>query len=303
MNPECSSGMSLENLKLTAQFKDFEAKMWFTYAALEETFSPNVAYTWILYVTYPGFNSYEIKSMVKKAINLAVKSNNKKDFFDSPVNLPGKAGAVSNSAAGNYFVNAIRPTQEIGMLFKKLEKNKISVYISTASMQDIIEAVATDPAFGYELPRNRVLGLRLKKDRSGRYMSLYDNSGGYTINSMEGKAYNINNILVEKYHSNPVMIAGDSDGDYYMMTQLSGLNGVRMLNKYNPVQLVLIVNRLKHGKISELCKIAASQLAGRMYGNTVVVMQGRDENTGEWIPTEETLKLGTFGANNLKLLP
>ncbi|MBF0259669.1 MAG: hypothetical protein HQK62_12690, partial [Desulfamplus sp.] len=165
-------------------------------------------------------------------------------------------------------------------------------------------AVATNPKYGYNLPEGRVMGMRLKKDENGRFLTQYDTSDGYTINSVDGKTVNINKILVPRYEANPIMIAGDSDGDYNMMTELSGLNGVAMVNKYNPLQLVLIVNRLKGGNIGELCKIADEQLSGKgkAVNSTAVVLQGRDENTGQWIPTEKTLKLGKIGDENLKLL-
>ena len=303
INPKSVNNISLDKLRQSDRFKDFKAKMWFTYAALEDSFSPNAAYTWVMFVTYPGFTSNEIKKIVVKAMDWGIKREGKKVYFDSPAALPGKAGAISNTNAENYFCNTIRPTPEMGNLFRELEKNKIHTYICTASMQEIIETVATTPKFGYNLPKNHVIGLRLKKDKAGKYLPEYDFSGNYAINSMAGKAVNINNILAARYNANPVMIGGDSDGDYYMMTQLSGLNGEKMLNNYKPVQLVLIVNRIKGGKIGEICKIAARQLSGESSGTTTVVLQGRDENKGIWIPTEKTLKLGKSGQENLRLLP
>ena len=277
--------------------------MWFTYAALEDSFSPNAAYTWVMFVTYPGFTSKEIKRMVVQAMDWGIKRESKKVYFDSPLALPGKAGPVNNSKAGNYFCNTIHPTPEMGNLFRELEKNKIHTYICTASMQEIIETVATTPKYGYKLPKNRVIGLRLEKDAAGKFLPKYNFSGNYAIHSMKGKAVNINNILAARYIANPVMIGGDSDGDYYMMTQLSGLNGEKMLNNYKPLQLVLIVNRIKGGKIGEICKIAERQLSGESTGTTTVVLQGRDENKGIWIPTEKTLKLGKSGLEKLRLLP
>jgi phosphoserine phosphatase len=303
INPKSVNNLSLDKLKQTDQFKDFKAKMWFTYSAIEDSFSPNAAYTWVMYVTYPGFTSEEVKKMVKQAMDWGIKRESKKVYFDSPASLLGKAGAVSNTNAGNYFCNTIRPTHEMGLLFKELEKNNVHTYICTASMQEIIETVATTPKYGYNLPQHHVLGLRLVKDAGGKFLPKYDISGGYTINSMAGKAVNINKILGAKYHANPVMIGGDSDGDYYMMTQLSGLAGEKMINDYKPLQLILVVNRIKGGKIGKICKIAADQLAGESAGATTVVLQGRDENMGAWIPTEKTLKLGKSGTENLKLLP
>jgi hypothetical protein len=303
MNSKAKGKLTLDEIKKTDQFKDFKAKMWFTYEALYKSFSGNVAYTWVMYVTVPGFTENEFKNLVVKAIDWGRKRESKKVYFDSPVFLKGKAGVVSNTIIGNYFGNTIQPTIEMGNLFRNLEKNKISVYISTASFQKIVEVVATNSKYGYCIPENRVIGLRLKKNSKGKYLPQYDFTCGYTINSMAGKTVNINNVLVEKYKSNPVMIGGDSDGDYYMITEFSRLNGAKMVNNYNPLQLVLINNRLKSGKIGEICKIAADQLNGKNIGSTKVVLQGHDENTGTWIPTEKTLKLGEFGVDKYKLLP
>jgi len=294
--------MKLDDIKTTDQFLDFRAKMWFTYAALYKSFSANAAYTWVMYVTAPGYTSKSFDVMVEKAIDWGVKRECKKNYYDSPVSLPGRAGAVSNTQIDNYVINTIRPTPEISSLFKELEKNKIHVHVCTASLQDIVEVVATNPKYGYNLPKNRVMGLRLKKDAKGRFLPEYDISGGYVINSMNGKAININNILVKKYKANPVMIAGDSDGDYSMMTKFSGLNGASTINEYKPLQLILIVNRLKRGKIGEMCKIATGQLAGKRKDATTVVLQGRNDNLGEWIPTEKTIKFG-MTENQAEMLP
>jgi hypothetical protein len=303
MNPKTKNGLTLEEIQKTNQFKDFKAKMWFTYEALYKSFSANVSYTWVMYVTAPGFTQKEFSSLVVKAIDWGIKRESKKVYFDSPASLKSKAGVICNTAAGNCFGNTIHPTAEMGSLFNCLEKNNIPVYISTASFQNIVEEVATNPKYGYKLPKNHAMGLRLKKDSKGKFLPEYDFSNGYVINSLTGKTININNILATKYKTNPIMIGGDSDGDYSMMTELSGLNSVKMVNNFRPLQLVLVVNRVKGGKIGEICKIATEQLYGKLFGNTVVVLQGRDENLGIWIPTEKTLRLGTSSSNNLKLLP
>jgi hypothetical protein len=303
INLQAQNNLSLDEIKKTDQFHDFRAKMWFTYAALYKSFSANVAYTWVMYVTAPGFTSKEFKTMVEQAIDWGIKRECKKNYFDSPVSLPGHSGMISNTNIDNYVLNSIRPTPEIGLLFKRLEKNKIPVYISTASFQNIVEVFATNPKYGYNLPKNRVYGLRLKKNTNDKFLPQYDVSGEYTINSMAGKTININNILVKKYKANPVMIGGDSDGDTFMMTELSGLNNIKMINDYKPLQLVLVINRIKSGKVGEICKIAVNQLEGKNTGSTSVVLQGRNENIGDWIPSEKTLKLGKSDPNEIKLLP
>lgn len=292
INKNAKNKLSLEQIKRTDQYQDFRAKIWFTYSALYKTFNPNVAYTWVMYISATGFTAKQFEKVVENSLDWGIKRKIKKNYFDSPQTLTGKAGVISNIMIKNEVLNAIRPSEEIANLYKELQKNKIQVYICTASLQNIVEVFATNPKYGYCVPKDHVLGMRLKKDEFNKFLPQYDISGGYTINSMQGKAININNILAKKYNSNPIMIGGDSDGDYSMMTELSGLNNVRKVNNYSPVKLVLIINRLKSGNIGRLCKIAAEQINGKIIGSTSVLLQGRNENTGKWIPKEETIKFG-----------
>jgi len=302
INPKSKKNLSLDKIKKTDQFKDFRTKLWFAYAAIYKTFSANVAYTWVMYISASGFYENEFRLIVEKALDWGIKRECKKNYFDSPLSLGGKSGRISNSKIDNYVLNTLRPTPEMGKLFHDLEKNKIPVYISTASLQNIVEVFAENHKYGYGLPKNRVLGMRLKKDSNGKFLPHYDTSDGYTINSMGGKSININNLLVPKYKNNPVMIGGDSDGDTYMMSEFSGLNNSKMINNYEPIQLILVINRLKGGKIGDFCKIAAGQLESKKNNITNVVLQGRDENLGSWIPSERTIKLGKT-TEHASLLP
>lgn len=302
INPAAKFNISLSELKKTDEFLDFRAKLWFTYSALYKTFPSQVAYTWIMFVTAQGFTEKEYKRMAQQGLDWGLKRDCNKVYFESPASLPGKSGVINNRLINNYITNAVKTQPETGGLFGRLLKNKIDVYISTASMQSLVEVIAEIPKYGYKLSKGHVLGLRLKKDKSGKFLPQYDFSGGYAINGNEGKTININNLLASKFKANPVMIAGDSDGDFYMMTELGGINGAKIPNEYKPLQLVLIMNRLKKGNIGGLCKIAAEQLKTGAIEGVRIVLQGRNENTGKFIPTEKTILLGE-PEENAALLP
>ena len=303
LNPNSKGNLTLEEIKNSDQYKDFRAKMFFTYSALYDSFPSNVSYTWVLYVTAVGFTSEELKTLAEKSIDWGIKSPIEEIYFDSPESLPGKTGMISNTGLNNPFRSGIKTIPEITGLFKTLRDNKIEVFICSASLQDVVEVFAENPKYGYELPANHVLGMRLNKDTNGRFIAEYDFTDYYTVNGGEGKTININNILVKRYKSNPIMIAGDSDGDYPMITQFSGLDGSPLVNEFEPLQLVLIMNRLKKGKIGALCEIAVRQLENNSFSETIIVLQGRDENSGCWIPSEKTLKFGFKGEDYLRLLP
>lgn len=75
----------------------------------------------------------------------------------------------------------------------------------------------------------------------------------------------------------PVFVAGDSAGDYNMMTDFDGM------------QLGLILNRYKNDAIKELSQIAASTIGN---ANARYVLQGRDENTGTFRGREKFILMG-----------
>lgn len=82
----------------------------------------------------------------------------------------------------------------------------------------------------------------------------------------------------------PVLVCGDSDGDY------------NMLSEFPETKLGLIVNRLKKGKIGSLCQLALEQ---KDSPDPRYIIQGIDENIGMFIPDEATIK---FGATEKKLI-
>ncbi|TDK56199.1 haloacid dehalogenase-like hydrolase [Bacillus salipaludis] len=289
LNPNADGTLSdIAAVQATDQFKDFKAKIWFAYSALIDTFGEDVAYTWQLNM-FVGYTPDELIQLCNEGIAYYLAEKIQNVYFDSPATLPGIAGEVKNSVIGNYFTQGLRIIPEMSNLMNTLRKNGIDVYISTAAMDTVVRSFASNPLYGYNVPEANVLGLRLKVDNAGRYKAEIPDKKDYAINVKHGKAYNINKYLVPKYRANPILICGDSSGDYEMMTELSGFNNVKMINDKEPVKMVLISNRIKGEGLGELSKIAVSQLGTP---NPSIVLQGRNENTGLWIPDERTLRLG-----------
>jgi hypothetical protein len=82
----------------------------------------------------------------------------------------------------------------------------------------------------------------------------------------------------------PILVAGDSDGDADMLVDFEG------------TRVSLILNRVKGGKIGSLSRRAASpedEASGRY------LLQGRNENTGLFLPRPETIP---FGEREARLL-
>lgn len=289
LNPDADGALAdIEAVRETDQFKDFQAKLWFTYIGLIDTFGENIAYTWQANVL-TGFTEDEIQELCDEAIPYYLAEKIEDVYYDSPEALPGEVGQVKNSEIGNKFRKGLRIIPEMANLMNSLRANGIDVYISTAAVDMVVRSFASNPVYGYNVPKENVYGIRLELDENGCVEPEIVDKAEYAINVKQGKADNINQYLVPEYGTNPVLIGGDSSGDYEMMTQYSGLNGVEMINDKEPLQLILISNCLKSGGMGELSQIAASQIGD---SDPDIVLQGRNENTGLWIPDEQTVKLG-----------
>ena len=158
--------------------------------------------------------------------------------------------------------------------------NGIDVYVSTASLEDVVGVFASNPKYGFNVARENVLGLRLERDGEVFKNAYLKN---WPLNWGPGKTEVIKRELVARKGYGPIFVAGDSDGDY------------DMLRDFPDTKLSVIVNRMKKGKIGELSKLAAAQLQAPQ---PRYLLQGRQESTGNWLPVESSIK---YGKNELLL--
>ena len=261
---------TLAEIQATDQFTDFRAKVWFLYYAVDDTFGYEVSWPWLLYF-FQNMTPKELTDLTTKSIDNALGEGIGTVTYTSPATLKGNAGVVSNT-----FKTGLRITPEITNLMNTLRSNGIDVYICTASLDDVIRSFVSNPRYGYNVPKENVLGMKLENNINGSYKAKIVDRNTWEINGMHGKAVNIRSMLTQKYGADPILICGDSDGDYEMMTEL------------NP-KAVLVVNRLKGGNIGTVSKLAAESIGNP---NAKYLLQGRDEYTGMWIPSEKTLKFG-----------
>lgn len=162
-----------------------------------------------------------------------------------------------------------------------LRANGIDVYVSTASLDDVVRVFAGNPNYGYGVPPANVIGLRLDM-RDGKYTSTYP--AGWHFNWGPGKTVGIRNVLESKKGYGPLLVFGDSDGDAWM------------LRDFKDTAAGVIVNRMKKGEIGADSKLAAEQIGK---SDARFLLQGRDEHTGLMIPDEKSIK---YGKTERKLL-
>jgi hypothetical protein len=259
---------SLEEVTATPQFQDFRAKLYFMYEAVNDTHGVNVGYPWVIYF-FANMSIPEVSKLAEASNDANLGMSLVKTKYTSPAELPGKAGVVTTA----HF-HGIRLCTEIASLMETFRHYGFDVYVSTASLEDVVAVFATNPKYGYHVERKNVLGLRLEQD-GDVLKNAYRKD--WPLNWGPGKSEVIRRELVATKGYGPVFVAGDSDGDY------------DMLRDFPETELGLIVNRLKKGKIGELSKQAADSL---QQAHPRFALQGRQESTGNWLPAETTLKYG-----------
>jgi hypothetical protein len=265
---------SLDAIKKAPQYTDFITKVRYLYEAVNGTFDAAVGYPWVTYL-FTGMTPAEVNQLATQSHDYWFGYNKWESVtWTSPAELPGEAGIVSVS-----YKTSITLPPESKDLYAKLIANGFDVYVCSASFIDVIEALANNPKYGLNVPKGNVYAMMLEKDSSGRYINKYDYAGGYFQTQGPGKRQTIDKFILPKYNGRgPVFVAGDSQGDYNMITE------------YSDMKLGLIVNRVRGDDFKSI-----SQQAAEAFGkpDAKYVLQGRNENTGVYIPTQESIMLGS----------
>lgn len=242
--------MTFEDIQKTEEFKDFRGKLAFLYEAIGGTFSHDIAYPWVLYL-FTGMTPAEVKELAKEANDFGIGNKLDKYVLESSDTLKGKAGKVSN-----MYKSGLRTQPETANLFHILRDNGIEVYVVSASLEEVVEVFATDRSYGYNLPEENIFGMRLEI-KDGKFTTEYRKD--YPQTQTKGKVEAINKFIKPKHEGKePILVAGDSSGDYNMMTE------------FKDIQTLLIMKR--EGKLDDLTK------------DSRAVTQQRNSQTGLFAP-------------------
>jgi phosphoserine phosphatase len=263
--------MSLEEIHKTDEYKDFITKVRYLYDAINDTFDAAVGYPWVTYL-FTGMTSAETQALAKESHEYWLNYGTfTKVTWESPASLPGKAGVVSTS-----YKTGLTFPDEMTDLTNTFMENGIDVYVISASFYDVIVATVTTEKFGYNVKEDNVYAMMLKKDANGRYINEYDYN--YFQTQGKGKSHTINAFIRGKYQNRgPIFVAGDSQGDFNMITE------------YPDMKLGLIVNRYRKDDFKGISQQAAASIG---QPDAKYVLQGRDENLGLFRPSEKSILLG-----------
>lgn len=228
------------------EWREFVRRFWALYRRIWSDLGDYSGYLWRSRV-FTGYTTDELIGLAKAALPRAI-----------------AMGGLKRDANATTEKRGLVIAPEIKDLFRKLREAGIAVYIVSGSYRDTL-VVATGPDFGLGLPQDNVFGAELRKGKNGALIAeMVDGC----VKSGHKPEFIRANIAPRHHGAEPVLAAGDSMGDYTMLTEFRGL------------QLALLFARnWKNPKMREL---AAS--GGR------VAVQGRNEVRGCFIPSRECIE-------------
>lgn len=251
---------SLEEVQGTDYYQEFVSKMLYRYRASSFDKNAEDPYCWMSFLL-KNYKTEEVYNLCEKAYASMTKEKIRVEEFISP-EIKSAAGRISIK----YFVG-IRSLDEMVDLYQSLEENGIDCYIVSASFIDIVRAFATDPSNNYKMKGEKVLGLRLMKDDEGKILPKFDKD--FPISIREGKVQTINKLIKNDRNYGPIMVGGDSDGDF------------AMLKEFEDTDISLIIHRTNSGLIDDLRKKAWDS-------STRYYSQGRNLLEASFIPSKKS---------------
>jgi len=268
---------SLEEVQKNPNYLNFITKVRFTYDAISETFSEDIAYPWVLYL-FTGMNEQQVRALTADTIHWQLKQPVSTVTWTSPdaAELPGqKTGQIQVT-----WKNGLRLLPEMQNLHAALREAGFDVYICSASFIDVVKEIGTNPDFGYNEDESHIFAMQLERDSDGRIQPAM--RAGYAQTQGPGKTETIRRFLAGsdgKYGYDPLLVAGDSTGDQNMLSDFPGM------------KLGLIINRLK-GKGQILGKLSEEAVSSYGSKDARCLLQGRNDNTGSFTPDQMHIKYG-----------
>lgn len=254
---------SLTAIQKTAQFLDFRAKVRFLYFSVYNTYDPTTGYFWPLYL-FKGMTTAELQQLTKNSVDYWLKQPFGQQKWESPA--MGEAGKVWAPVKTGFIISP-----EMKDLYHTLRSNGIDVYICSASLQEVVAAIATDAKYGLGLNNDHVFAMMLRKEaKTKRFLA--QNDDRYPMTCAEGKVTAIKKYIASCHHGQePILVGGDSDGDYNMLTE------------FEDMKCGLIFNRQSKEKIGGLYLKAQNE------PNSKYILQGRNDKKGILISSENSI--------------
>ena len=244
-------------------FDEFAAKYQSFYHGLISAFGTKMAYPWIGYLL-AGYTRAEIAEFECHAMKVEIaRGAITQQRFTVPQSQWRRAGLCS----AEYTRGLAVPPENVA-LFAALRKAGITPHIVSASNRELLLAVFATKEFGFDLPESSVYGYTFRHDEAGKVLP--EHTTDMWMPQQEGKVDFIRRELMPRFGGRePVLVGGDSMGDYAMLTSFKAMDRGLIFN-HRP---------LRDDPLSKLVRESLSVDSSRY------LIQGRDNATASLVPS------------------
>lgn len=263
-----SAELTLAAVKQTEQYRDFSAKLRYYYKWVNTNFKRLAGEPWLTY-WFSGYTPEELIALTRLMLKEALVKPFKVLQMTSSPQFPGHTGVVETN-----FVSGLSFPPELIDLYVAFQQANIETYVVSASPIDVVRTAATE--YGYNVPRDHVIGMRYSLNSEGRIQAKM--APETYITKQAGKTEAIKQLIAPHFENRqPIALFGDSMGDYDMMM------------RFDRVALNVLFNCYHQDNTQDIVDIALGSLN---QANAKYVLQGRDENQGSLRASSGTIPIG-----------
>ena len=252
---EIKARLPMKELRRTDAFAAFAAKMRYLRKRISRTFGSGFGYPWSKRF-YSRMTPERFRGTVQAALDAAVTDGRfMRSVWRTPITRAGRSGCVEVPMFLGFSV-----PQEIKDLVRTLKESGIAVYIVSGSFQDAVLA-GSDGRYGVTFPAENVFGIHMKQDAQGRFTGWADDR--FPLPWADGKPDVIRRHIAVRHHGKgPMLVAGDANGDYAMLTAFDDMDAGLIFDTRPDVD----------SPLGRLIATARNEANGGRY-----LVQGRDE--------------------------
>ena len=207
----------LAEVRKTDAFAAFATKVRYLRKRISRTFGNAFGYPWNKRF-YCRMTPAQYRDVMHAALDAAVADGRfVRGVWRTPASRPGRAGLVEVQMLLGFAI-----PQEVKDLVRALKESGIAVYIVSGSFLDAI-VPSVDGRYGVDIPEENVFAIHMQTDAQGRLAGWADER--FPFPWAESKPDVIRRQIAVKHHGKgPMLVAGDADGDYAMLTAFADMD-------------------------------------------------------------------------------
>lgn len=224
----------------------------------------------ISFLGFVDFTKEESKNLCKEALKFYENKNFNINLYNNKIqNSKLNIKNLSINLVDEFFI-----PEETKLLLKTLYENGFDIYVCSASFYDVLDVIVNEMDFGLNYIK-KVFGLKANIQNNKYTLEKMPNS---VITRRYGKSDCIEKFLIKEYGYGPVLVAGDTMGDFTMLTEFKDTAVSILFNKSKNDDTKYIVHAANIQKNNNYSLKEVND-----NNDTYFILQGKNFNTGKYI--------------------